>query len=75
MGHAGRCPFLPLLLLRAAGEGSGKGDGASRWQRGDYGLCGWQPREAEASRERRVRGLGAEGKPLLKPVRGLLGLG
>lgn len=74
-GHAGRCPFLPLLLLMAAGEGSGKGDGASRWQHRDYGLCDWQPREAEASGERRVRGWGSERKPLLKPVRGLLGLG
>lgn len=73
-GTQGGAPSSPSYL-RAAGEGSGKGDGASRWQHGDYGLCGWQPREAEASGESRVRGWGVERKPLLKLVRGLLGLG
>lgn len=75
LGHAGRCPFLPLPLLRPAGEGGGKGDGASRWQLGDCGLCGWQPGEAAASGERGVRGWGAKRKPLLKPVSWMLGLG
>ena len=52
LGHAGRCPLLPLLLLSTAGEGGGRGDEASRWQLGECGLGGWQPGEAAASRER-----------------------
>lgn len=44
-------------------------------QDGSVETMGWKPREAEASRERGVRGWGAQMKPLLKPVRGLLGLG
>lgn len=75
LGHAGRCPFLPLPLLRAAGEGGGKGDGASRWQLGDRGLCGRQPGEAAASGERGVRGWRAKRKPLLRPVSWMLALG
>lgn len=52
LGARRAVPLPPHPSPQAAGEGDGKGDGASRWQFGDCGLCGWQPGEAAASRER-----------------------